>query len=333
MSLSSIIARRPYIVKVDDRFPESASSRGLNLDELMNKLKLLSAVQKAQVAQLEHEERPEMEPFQPTEWTAREIQQDIAAVEICPAHPKYMVIGTYTLVKKDDQKDYPSQVRKGEILVIPVAARFIPAYTGQLPPIFDHHPFSCAVLDLHFHPSDPTLLGVATSGGQMHFYRFVQHADVVGRQVRVRLLPLGSAKIAEDDEFGLVPLITHFQWLPGMVISGKKDKDDQQYVSLTATTSLNEVLLVHCILPAIQTPYDKRLEADKMPIAVIRANFPSHTLEAWTVATSIVKLDGDVTTVFILSGGDDSTLIASLFELGPVGMYRPLPSQVSFIAR
>jgi len=258
-----------------------------------------------------------MKPFEPSQHTSRQTSQDIAAVEICPAYPDYMVVGTYTLVKDDDDKDYASQVRKGTLLVMPVTSIFKPSFPGQQQPHFDTKAFSFAILDIHFHPSDPTLLGVATSNAQIHFYRFIKHADVVDRQLQLKLIPLGFATIVPNDEPGLVPLITQFTWLPGTVISEIQEKHDQQSVDLVATTSGHDVILAKVTLTATRTFLDGRSVQASNLVAAATTNLPSHSLEAWTVAANVVKTSQEISALFVFSGGDDSALIASLIELGP----------------
>jgi hypothetical protein len=260
-----------------------------------------------------------MKLFEPLQHTSRQTSQDIAAVEICPAYPEYMVVGTYTLVKEDDDKDHASQVRKGTLLVMPVTSIFKPSFLGQQQPHFDTKAFSFAILDIHFHPSDPTLLGVATSNAQIHFYRFIKHADVVSRQLQLKLIPLGFATIVPNDEGGLVPLITQFTWLPGTVISEKKERHDQQSVDLVATTSRHDVILVKVTLTAIRTLFDGLSAHASNLVAVATTNLPSHSLEAWTVAANVVKTSQEISALFVLSGGDDSAMIASLIEFGPDG--------------
>ena len=71
---------------------------------------------------------------EPARYTSRALTGPIAAVEICPAHPDYMIVGTYALLKPDQPGVSASQVRTGSISVVPLAAVFKPAYPGAAPP-------------------------------------------------------------------------------------------------------------------------------------------------------------------------------------------------------
>ncbi|EXJ85810.1 hypothetical protein A1O1_06179 [Capronia coronata CBS 617.96] len=257
------------------------------------------------------------------EYTTRTADQEVCAVEICPDHPEYMIIGTYSLVKKDDRRDYEAQTRRGTIQVMPVAATFKPKYAGMLAPQLDRVAFPCAVLDLHFHPADSTLLGVATSNAQMQFFRFVKHGDVLGRRVITKLLPLGVATVAEADEHGLVPLVTQFTWFPETRTHGVSGINDVQEIVFAVTTSLGETRVVHTAVPAIRGLFDQRLSTQSSePLAVKAVDVHKHDLEAWTVAAVPLGYDvlddgsHDATLHrLILSGGDDSALIASMVEM------------------
>lgn len=264
------------------------------------------------------------------EFDTRIADQEVDAIEICPAHPEYMVIGTYSLLKTNDPRDYEGQTRRGTIQVMEVASQFKPKYTGMLGPQLDKISFPCAVLDIHFHPSDGTLLGVATSNSEMRFFRFVIHGDVMGRRVITRLLPLGVATVAENDSYGLVPLITQFAWFPEMRTRGTDDEHD---VAFAITTSQGDTKVVKTTIAAIKYIFDPRLQEPSAPLAVISHDIHNHDLEAWTVAA--ITLRGPTNTVLntsyhmILSGGDDSALVASAVELPSCGGGPDSPSIVS----
>ncbi|EXJ85162.1 hypothetical protein A1O3_05837 [Capronia epimyces CBS 606.96] len=281
-------------------------------------------------------EEPEME------FTSRTADQEVCAVEICPDHPEYMVIGTYSLVKKDERRDYEAQTRRGTLQVMPVAAHFQPKYAGMLAPHLDRVEFPCAVLDLHFHPADGTLLGVAASNAQMYFFRLVKHGDVLGRRVITKLLPLGTATIADPDDHGLVPLVTQFAWLPETRTHGVSGISDVQHISVVATTSLGHTRLVDAALPAIKDLFDERVSQPREPLSVMAIDVHQHDLEAWTVAAITLPAATATATAaatmfepdsalsntscrLILSGGDDSALIASVVET-PADSDTPAPT-------
>lgn len=264
-----------------------------------------------------------MEPgtLEVKEYTTRTADQEICAVEICPAHPEYMIIGTYSLVKNEDRRDYEAQTRRGTLQVTPVAATFQAKYAGMLPPHLDRVDFPCAVLDLHFHPADSTLAGVATSNAQIRFFRFIKHGDVLGRRVITKLLPLGTATVSDPDEHGLIPLVTQFTWFPETRTHGVSGIDDVQEVIFAATTSFGDTKIVKTALPALRDLFDERSTQPSSPeldVEVTVVDVHKHDLEAWTVA--VVTLGSKSTSLsapstrLILSGGDDSALIASMVD-------------------
>ncbi|OCT47373.1 hypothetical protein CLCR_03393 [Cladophialophora carrionii] len=268
-------------------------------------------------------------------YTTRTLDQEIDAVAICLDHPNYMIVGTYSLVKRDAPTSYAGQTRQGSLRVMTVASTFAPTYAGMLPPGLDRVDLPCAVLDAHFHPADPTLLGVATSNASVNFYRFVVRADVLGRRVTTRLLPLGSVRVSEDDEHGLTPLITQFSWFEEVRRKGTRDVDDVLIVALAAVTSFGETRVVRLNIPAVRDVSDHRVGGDVVATRTSCDVVHRHELEAWTVAsinllqfhpfndnTEAHHHDGVVGGSIggkrlILSGGDDSALIASCISPSP----------------
>ncbi|KIW11164.1 hypothetical protein PV08_10464 [Exophiala spinifera] len=253
-------------------------------------------------------------------YTTRTADQEIDTVAICPAHPEYMVIGTYSLVKPDAPRSYPSQTRQGSIQVLTVSSDFRPRYAGMLPPQLDRMAFPEAIVDIHFHPSDGTLFGAATSTGKVHLFRFIKHGDVLGRRVITKLLPLGSVTVSEPDEHGLSPLVTQFAWLPGVPTKGVLGISDVQGICFAAVTSFGETKIVYASVPRIKDLYDQRVGQDLAAPPVAITDVHKHELEAWTVASLTLPGSGDTedqgtVTHMILSGGDDSALIASAIDL------------------
>ncbi|KIX07650.1 uncharacterized protein Z518_02303 [Rhinocladiella mackenziei CBS 650.93] len=252
------------------------------------------------------------------ESSSRAADQEVDTVEICPEHPEYMIIGTYSLVKKGEPCDYEGQSRRGTLQVMTVASNPRPKYAGMLPPQLDKVAFSCAVLDIHFHPTDRSLLGVATSNAEMHFFRFIIHGDVLGRRTITKLLLLGTITVAENDEHGLVPLVTQFTWFPEIRTRGVSGISDMEDISFAATTSFGDVKVIKTSIPAIKVLFDDRLSQPSDPIPVISTDIHKHDLEAWTVTTITLNSSeskSNANHCMILSGGDDSALIASAVGL------------------
>ena len=254
---------------------------------------------------------------EPAIFTSRTLKDPIAAIEICPTYPDYAVIGTYALRKPDDLRDSAGQVRNGSVIVVPLAASFRPAYPGAAPPYLDEKCLGAAVLDIHFHPSDDTLLGVATSDASMAFFRLTKRADVLARRIEMKLDYLGRINVAEQNEHGETPLITSFCWLPGLTTQGSME-DEYYALSFAATVSNGDVKVVRAITPA--NAVDSRLSHQDRYATVANSNtLEKHTEEAWTVAAAIMPAPknslGDNIQILILSGGDDSALIATSVDL------------------
>ena len=259
---------------------------------------------------------------EPAHYTSRTLSEPVAAVEVCPAHPDYMVIGTYALLKSDEPEASIGQIRTGSISVLPLAASFKPAYPGAALPSLDQKRLNAAVLDIHFHPSDKTLLGVATSDAKMTFFRLNKRADVLARRVGMQLLYLGSIDVAKSNEHREIPLITSFCWLPGSS-TGRIMPEGHDYhtVSFIASISNGGVKWIRATMPATLAAESDRFNSEAAVVAFVA--FERHTEEAWTVAataisntststsTSISSGGDDTEKILILSGGDDSALIAS----------------------
>ena len=291
---------------------------GRSLNELMQaaeaNLKRLRAEQASRSGNKLIDRYRKMEDA-PLEYTTRTADQEVDTVEICPTNRDYMIIGTYSLVKQEDRRDYEAQTRRGTIQVMTVHPEFKPLYAGMLPPQLDRISFPCAVLDIHFHPADGTLLGVATSNAHVYFFRFIKHGDVLGRRVITKLLQLGSVRVSEDDEHGLTPLVTQFTWFPEVRSHGVLGISDVQDVSFAATTSFGETRFINTCVPLIKDLFDERANEPPADLPIIVTNVHKHDLEAWTVAAVTLRStrqsqDNSIYRM-ILSGGDDSALIAS----------------------
>jgi diphthamide biosynthesis protein 7 len=256
---------------------------------------------------------------EPAEYTFRTLADPIAAVEICFANPDYMIVGTYALLKPDGQRVSASQVRTGSISVVPLTAVFKPAYPGAVPPLLDEKCLDAAVLDIHFHPSDPTLLGVATSDAHMTFFRLTKRADVLARRIEMHLDYLGSISVAEANVHGEIPLITSFCWLPSL-IPNRLGPESYCIVSFAATISDGDVKIVRALTPANALD-DRTSHLHDSARLLESGELGKHTQEAWTVAstnvTTTLSDSGGIARLLTVSGGDDSALIATAVDLNP----------------
>jgi diphthine methyl ester acylhydrolase len=271
---------------------------------------------------------------EPAHYTTRTLLDPIAAVEICPAYPEYMIIGTYALLKPDEQGVLAGQVRTGSISVVSLAASFKPSYPGAVAPLLDEKCLNAAVLDIHFHPSDHSLLGVATSDAKITFFRLIKRANVLARRVEMQLDYLGSLSVAEANEHREVPLITSFCWLPGL-ITDSTGSDTYHHLSFAATVSSGDVKIVRALTPA--NALDNRIAHLYCEARVLESeNLGTHSEEAWTVASTtiptIMSTSGGINRILTLSGGDDSALIAISVDLNPtLTIVGPDPAEEGFI--
>jgi diphthamide biosynthesis protein 7 len=267
---------------------------------------------------------------EPGQHTSRTLSDPIAAVEISPAYPDYMVVGTYALLKAGEQGATVDQVRTGSISIVSVAVDFKPIYPGAVAPFLDEKCLNAAVLDIHFHPSDNTLLGVATSDAKVTFFRLTKHADVLARRLEMRLVLLGSVKVDEPNEHGETPLITSFCWLPGSFSTRKVPSSDYHTVSFAAAVSNGDVKIVKAEIAEMGVAPDPRVIAAKGEInsvLVESVGVGKHSEEAWIVATmtlpSITSRPAEGDRLLILSGGDDSALIVTSASLSPIPAINP----------
>ena len=249
----------------------------------------------------------EVRVFQP-----QPVEDDTDIVAICPDAPEFFVAGTYSLLKKSDVSDYPGQVRHGTIRVCSVNPYFRPTFPGQQLPILAKHKFSAAVLDIHFHPKDLSLLGVALSNTEVHFFRFVKRAAILDRRTITELLPIGHVKITGKDQYGLIPLVTQFHWLNMYIECGSpRESTNTITACFAATTSAYEVFTVKVKIPGIKSTFDHRLAHKRKPLDSSAELIHTHENEAWTVSSIPTSTQPEAITTVLLSGADDCKLLTA----------------------
>ncbi|PWY92673.1 hypothetical protein BO70DRAFT_384140 [Aspergillus heteromorphus CBS 117.55] len=106
-----------------------------------------------------------MTPQHPPSTTTVFLDQPPSCLQFHPTSPNHLVIGTYLLSEHSDADGSIQQTKTGSLQLW----HLDPA-THQLS-LIEKLPLPHAVFDLHFHPQDPTLLGIATSAGSVSFYR------------------------------------------------------------------------------------------------------------------------------------------------------------------
>ena len=266
---------------------------------------------------------------EPSSYTSRTLAEPIAAVAVCPEYPEYMVVGTYSLLKPDEEGPKPTQIRTGSVIVLPLDATFKPAFPGAQPPLLAETCLNAAVLDIRFRPSDGSLFGVATSDARMTFFKIVKNANVLARRVEMQLTCLGSVTVAEETETGEIPLITAFTWLSHRSASVETEHNASIYI---ATSEGNARFLeVDFHIADFQTGPTSTVLAT--PVWTSTPPL-SHTQEAWTVAAIIdppAPLDEPadrIIQLYTFTGGDDSALIASSIRYRLNTIPPPVPGRL-----
>ena len=257
--------------------------------------------------------------------TTREAPEDIDAVEVCPAYPDFMVIATWNLVKRDEAREYASQMRKGMIIVMPVNAIFERTYPGEQPPACATLRFPYAIPDVHFHPSDHNLLGAATSKGTILFYHISKKRDVLYARNEVQLQLIGSILVAPREELtGIKPCITHFEWIGDTCTwVSSAAAGEFQMVRLIATDEMGNVRYAECRLPCIRDAFDPRL-AQPQIIPVLLCHVYAHTnpymtVSAWTVIGGLIDKRQQPDKYLLVSGADDGDLAGVEVQLSKIG--------------
>lgn len=258
---------------------------------------------------------PPSEIFTPKQWSTRTFAQEIDTIQICPQYPQYMVIGTWSLLKDDEPREYAGQTRKGVLQVMTVASDGDEEHL----PLLAFKAYPHAIVDVRFHPKDSTLLGAATSNGSILFYRFAKSNDPSTGRELVKLLFLGSATLFDNDDEDVPAVVTQFKWLSDTSQSAQGSGTEKVQVTIAASSSTQMIRLSRITLPNINDENDPRTAQPSKYLSTILADIHKHELEAWTVAV-IPRRE----TSLILSGADDSALIASTAQLNHEGTFNKL---------
>jgi diphthine methyl ester acylhydrolase len=223
------------------------------------------------------------------------IHQPPSCIEFCPAHPLCFVIGTYKLDESrsgsHSTEGTSSQSRSGRVELYQIKRNHLSSSFGISQCIDLYHFPACAVLDLHFHPHDPTFFAVCTSTSHIVFFSFRNfESELKGNGTRPSILKVGAIHLSEDDAV----LATSFAW----------DKQQiPQYMSIAVTFSSGEIKV-------FRVRQDIRSETDhQYQIAFQTTMDPAHSLEAWTAAFAGFPSTKENERI-LLTGGDDSVLAA-----------------------
>lgn len=229
----------------------------------------------------------------------RVIDQPPSCIEFCPAFPSIFVVGTYKLEDNqplDTAEAAAAQSRSGRVELYQLRSKALSSDFGVSECIDKFEFLDCAVLDLHLHPQDTSLLGVCTSTSQMVFFRLARTTRHESGEeiIEHSMLKVGSLQLGEDDTI----LATSFAW------DRQPTSVNPDYLSFAVTFSSGEVKVLRVQRTVEHVPFGQH---DFQILSQTTVN-PSHTLEAWTVAfTNSSYLAHN--TKLLLTGGDDSVLL------------------------
>ncbi|KAM0474602.1 hypothetical protein ACHAPX_007546 [Trichoderma viride] len=208
-----------------------------------------------------------------------------SCAEFCPAHPEYLVVGTYNLQKDDnveaaasdaqDEGDAPAapkpQSRNGSLVVLKVQGDDISIVQTVMQP--------SALLDLRFYQNMPefhNILAVVSSTGTLAMFRF----DPLGNAGA----PLQHLATSRCDDLDEDVLFLQCNWHP---IANR-------VLGATTSTGLARLLLLD----------------DEWKIAKSADVDIQNSLEAWCIAFSPADATSNATNqpISVYCGGDDSAL-------------------------
>lgn len=227
-----------------------------------------------------------------TESKVRLLDQEPDCIAIVPEHPDYVIIGTYSLVKDSTNTSSATQRRKGSVDVIP----FDKAQASEVQ--LARLDFDFGIYDLQFHPIWRNELGMATSHGEMWFYRVKAEYDTRHEKLKSLSLELTWQVPVEPlhPYTGTVPIITQFSFL---------NLDEGATPILAATSSFGKTRLVKAPVGG----HNPILSQNKL----IHANRES--IEAWATTTVI---DQENKKIYVISGDDISQLLISAVEANTI---------------
>ncbi|PNP37175.1 hypothetical protein TGAMA5MH_10970 [Trichoderma gamsii] len=208
-----------------------------------------------------------------------------SCAEFCPAHPEYLVVGTYNLQKDDqaeattsdaqEEGDAPAapkpQSRNGSLVVLKLQGDDISIVQTVMQP--------SALLDLRFHQTMPefhNILAVVSSTGTLAMFKF----DPLGNASA----PLQHLTTSRCDDLDEDVLFLQCNWHP---IANR-------VLGVTTSTGLARLLLLN----------DEWKIAKSADVAI------QNSLEAWCIAFSPADATSDATNqpISVYCGGDDSAL-------------------------
>ncbi|KAL3482448.1 hypothetical protein BJX99DRAFT_217079 [Aspergillus californicus] len=142
------------------------------------------------------------------------LDQPPSCLQFCPASPNNFVVGTYLLSEtKDSETDTIQQTKTGSLQL------------WNLNPENDEltkttiYPIPAAVFDLHFHPRNPNILGIATSAGAVSLFSVSED----------KFTHLWTRNVHEDPS---IPAL-FLAWMPETWISGLEGQGNRDGFAVT----------------------------------------------------------------------------------------------------
>ncbi|KAB8345823.1 hypothetical protein FH972_022878 [Carpinus fangiana] len=206
------------------------------------------------------------------------LDEPACCLAFVPHDSDHFVVGTYNLIERDKDEEHEATPasRDGRLYLFRI--------TEMTMQQISQHPVNAGILDLKFQPciddcKDARVMAVASSLGFIGIYTVA-----LNRKSGLEFQHVRNIQILPDDE-----LVTSLTWSPMTLNEGQRDQGGR--IALTSTSG------------AI-------LEIDtSSPLETGACTVQCHQAEAWIV--SYMKIDTESAPLVILSGGDDSCLIAS----------------------
>lgn len=235
----------------------------------------------------------------------RFLDQEPDCIAVVPSAPSFVIIGTYSLLGDSDGEG--NSGRKGSLQILP----FLAPVTQTKHLDLDRKDFPFGIYDLHFHPRDTDLLGVATSNAEILFFRLRTTQDQAGSLRTIELREIGRVIVEEPhDDDGRLAIVTQFQFIdtasaPALETEAENSSGSIE-VLLAATTQFGNTKLLKTILTTADSGFES--VSQRLKAQVLDVHKQSFDLEAWTVLSLPVPSQDSL---LVLSGGDDSQLLIS----------------------
>ncbi|KAL4897739.1 hypothetical protein BDV59DRAFT_168464 [Aspergillus ambiguus] len=108
-----------------------------------------------------------MDPQRPHSDTTVFLDQPPSCLQFCPAVPNQFVVGTYLLSENKDDEGNIQQAKTGSLQLW----KLHPENPTSALSLIQRIPLPYAVFDLHFHPSNPSILAIASSTGSVALFQ------------------------------------------------------------------------------------------------------------------------------------------------------------------